>query len=1079
MDKNFYDFGVISDYEVPIPTENAKVISKKEPANKSTETYEDTLKKAYEQGNTLDSCGIDEDLYDNGRFIDLCGLSLEDAVKANKRGVYIAQDNSIITISLTKLSDNKYEIVFNSLLAVEDDVVISFVLNDETEVRTVTIASGETESHSDIILNSKYASLSNINHASKDTKHNYIIVNTIKDGIFKLCYVVDNKDYKVYNIKFGEPIIIEDEPTKRGHTFSGWSEIPSIMPEEDITIDGFFEKNKYTLTYIVDGETIDSQDILFENAITPKVMKKTGYTFSGWDKNEPSRMPDENITLEGYFTINQYKVTYILNGVIFETKVQDYDTDVEHLNVESRVGYTFSGWKNEPSKIPANDVEVTGQFNINQHIITYKVEGQTDTSITQNYNTIIPRPILVKEGYTFRGWDNEDIVKLPDEDITLTGTFDINSYTITYKDYDNSLIDEQEIEYNSIIVPLEARQRTGYDFIKWIGLPENMPARNIVVTASYKIHEHNFIFMADETGDTVFYSAKTEYNANLKYPTNTPTKLGYTFNTWEAIPEHMPDSELIIRPSFNINKHDIIFACHTDEKKEQYVEICRISDVSYNTSLLDDEILNNLPDDDDIIFKDYYQEGYNGMWPDFDGTMPDNDIFIFAHFLPKIYYVRYYDDNTLLGNEIEVEFRRVLPITANIPDKTNIGLKFVGWENYPTDGLMPAKDISLFAKYEKIKYTIKYHVDGIVINEVPIIYYGDTITPYLYTKEHYTVTPWNPTVPETMPAQDLNFYAETSKNKNTLTIELYFNDGSETSTLIESIEYETNLTNILEQVKVSTCGDKYNFIKWENTKILMPDEELTIKGYFEIKTFEVKFYDVTNSEQPIQLTAITLNYGDSLKHPSEIVASTIILENTQVFIWLDNTNIEIKENMEIKGKKEISLVYYALLPYGQEITEEYITNNLLQPTITPNGLFNYATSIEFNDIKGVDVTFTVNKLTEEETNYYKVLREEYNNVIETPDEADKIAEQINKFKEEHLYSALIIYPYSFTITVRDLSNTDVTSTFIPDDSIIPIKNNYYQVRRYTNNPIGNTVGGTVQPLYTEGDATIKFNFKCN
>ena len=38
----------------------------------------------------------------------------------------------------------------------------------------------------------------------------------------------------------GAEIIPEEEPTKEGCTFSGWSEIPKTMPDHDVTITGTF-----------------------------------------------------------------------------------------------------------------------------------------------------------------------------------------------------------------------------------------------------------------------------------------------------------------------------------------------------------------------------------------------------------------------------------------------------------------------------------------------------------------------------------------------------------------------------------------------------------------------------------------------------------------------------------------------------------------------------------------------------------------------------------------------------------------------------------------------------------------------
>ena len=52
-------------------------------------------------------------------------------------------------------------------------------------------------------------------------------------------------------------------PMKEGYTFSGWSEIPETMPAQDVTVTGSFTINKYKLTYMVDGAEYKSYEIEF------------------------------------------------------------------------------------------------------------------------------------------------------------------------------------------------------------------------------------------------------------------------------------------------------------------------------------------------------------------------------------------------------------------------------------------------------------------------------------------------------------------------------------------------------------------------------------------------------------------------------------------------------------------------------------------------------------------------------------------------------------------------------------------------------------------------------------------------
>lgn len=59
-----------------------------------------------------------------------------------------------------------------------------------------------------------------------------------------LTYKVDGEVYKTYEIEYDMEITPEPEPTKKGMTFSGWSEIPEKMPAHDVTVTGAFSWSK-------------------------------------------------------------------------------------------------------------------------------------------------------------------------------------------------------------------------------------------------------------------------------------------------------------------------------------------------------------------------------------------------------------------------------------------------------------------------------------------------------------------------------------------------------------------------------------------------------------------------------------------------------------------------------------------------------------------------------------------------------------------------------------------------------------------------------------------------------------------
>ena len=178
---------------------------------------------------------------------------------------------------------------------------------------------------------------------------------------YKLTYQVDGVDYKTYELEYGASITPEAEPTKEGYTFSGWSEIPAKMPSQDVTVTGMFTINKYMLTYMVDGVEYKSYEIEYGSTIDPEAtLQKDGYTFSGWSYI-PATMPAQDVIVIGIFTINKYTITYIVDNEVYQTEEVEYGSKITPPNPDEREGYDFA-WDDYPDTMPANDVTIYGSY---------------------------------------------------------------------------------------------------------------------------------------------------------------------------------------------------------------------------------------------------------------------------------------------------------------------------------------------------------------------------------------------------------------------------------------------------------------------------------------------------------------------------------------------------------------------------------------------------------------------------------------------------------------------------------------------------------------------------------------------
>ena len=351
---------------------------------------------------------------------------------------------------------------------------------------------------------------------------------------------------------YGTEITTPDNPTRKGYTFKGWDkEIPETMPAENITVKAQWEINQYTITFDTNGgsEIAPITQDYGTEITAPDNPTRKGYTFKGWDKEIPETMPAENMTVKAQWEINQYTITFDTNGGSEIAPItQDYGTEITAPDNPTRKGYTFKGWDKEiPETMPAGNITVKAQWEINQYTITFDTNGGSEiVPITQDYGTEITVPDNpTRKGYTFKGWDKEIPEAMPAENITVKAQWKINQYTITFDTNGGSEIAPITQDYGTEITAPDNPTRKGYTFKGWDKeIPETMPAGNITVKAQWEINQYTITF--DTNGGSEIAPITQDYGTEITAPDN-PTRKGYTFKGWDKeIPETMPAENITI-----------------------------------------------------------------------------------------------------------------------------------------------------------------------------------------------------------------------------------------------------------------------------------------------------------------------------------------------------------------------------------------------------------------------------------------------------------------------------------------------------------------------------------------------------
>ena len=325
--------------------------------------------------------------------------------------------------------------------------------------------------------------------------------------------------------------------TRKGYTQVGWSTVDGgekvygfedvYTQNEALTLYPVWNTNKYTITFDTNGgsEIAPITQDYGTEITAPDNPTRKGYTFKGWDKEIPETMPAENITVKAQWEINQYTIAFDTNGGSEIAPItQDYGTEITAPDNPTRKGYTFKGWDKEiPETMPAENITVKAQWEINQYTITFDTNGGNEVApITQDYGTEITAPDNpTRKGYTFKGWDKEIPKTMPAENITITArwkdtekpTGEIIIGTNKWNEFLNKLTfgiffkDTQEVTINAV-------DNSGVVFVSYLVTDKEL-SESELNSLVFRAYEEPFCI--DPNGEYIVYVMLVDENINITY----------------------------------------------------------------------------------------------------------------------------------------------------------------------------------------------------------------------------------------------------------------------------------------------------------------------------------------------------------------------------------------------------------------------------------------------------------------------------------------------------------------------------------------------------------------------------------
>ena len=268
----------------------------------------------------------------------------------------------------------------------------------------------------------------------------------------------------------------------------------SVTNYNDMYINGTLTITKAPLTITALNDTIRRHEVIPEFS----------FIYSGFKNNEDDNVLDikpslscnaaSNSGLGDYEIIvsgakaKNYDITYIngkltikagifilkylIDNELFQTDSISYGTTIQPPMWSERVGYTFSGWSEIPTTMPAKDVEVTGSFVANKYLLQVLIDGEEVycDSIAFGTKLVDYVDLITGQGIDLSQWefyDQIETVTMPAHDVVINAVPDAVLPVLT--DYRESVIYDmtgRKIETEDITtLPAGIYIRNGRKFI--------------------------------------------------------------------------------------------------------------------------------------------------------------------------------------------------------------------------------------------------------------------------------------------------------------------------------------------------------------------------------------------------------------------------------------------------------------------------------------------------------------------------------------------------------------------------------------------------------------------------------------
>ncbi len=698
---------------------------------------------------------------------------------------------------------------------------------------------------------------------------------TFKDG--------DGKTLQTVQVDYGKvPAYSGATPTKAmtaeySYTFNNtWSPaLSSVKGDATYTAQFNATKRKYTVTfYGHDGTTVlQSSDV--EYGQTPKytgatptkpASASTTYKFNGW--NPAIEAVKGNVSYIAQFidgdavlytiTFKNYDGTKLLEKQYKYNDVPSYSGTPTHAPTQDKV-YDFSGWTPTIAKV-TGDKTYTATYTsaprpytikfVDEDGVTTLQESEFNYGVVPTYSGAKPtKAETAAYTYEFSNWTPALAAVTGAKTYKAVYTATKKKFTVTFVDYDNTVLKTQEVEYNANATAPANPSRTGYTFAGWQGTYTKV-TKPVTIKATYDINKYKITFKNYD--GTILDEQTLEYNTTPSYA-GTPTRpktaqYEYIFASWDkTIGPAVADAIYTATYESLLRDYTIEF-CSEDGKT-----VLQTSKVAYGTKPEYTKAEPTKAATAEFTYK------FSGWTPSVVTVTGDAKYIATFDNIKNEYEVSFVNwDGTLLNNGKknwkygDLPYYEELPLR---PSTAQYDYNFIDWNpsRHPVDGpqVYTAQYGSVVRSYE-VKF---YDYDGTTLLYKDNFEYG-TMPEYKGAEPtrtsnglvNYTFTGWTPDLEPVQGEKSYNAVYSTADIIYTITFADYNGDVIATKKVAAGsvITYDTKPT------RESTAQYSYEFKSWSPalTAGLKATSDVTFTAQYDeiLREYDVRFENDDHTE---------------------------------------------------------------------------------------------------------------------------------------------------------------------------------------------------------------------------------------